>query len=857
MKRKIYNICQCVLALMFMVAILSLNFQNIILLLISLLLLLFFKKNSAFFVKINGKVMVFVLGLVELFLGLYFLITNSAMISPTLFINIIAMMLSLLIIFIIFKKNTNHAITTYAVIVSSLTFIVCFKNNMNFLPLLFAPIMPAANYLLSKIRNQKLSTKKFYLFNLTNFGIFAVFLIYCLATGNLEITVLNIMLVIYIITYYYFVKILAAILYYPAKKIVIGKSFFTKYLKNPNIKKVSAVIPNYNYAHYLHARILSIVSQTYPVYELIILDDCSTDNSKDVITKEIAWLAKDYPHIIVKFIPNKTNSGNVFKQWQKAFELSTGDYLWICEADDLCSKYFLNAVMLGFNDDATVLSYAESKAIDEYGKTFKKDLRDWIDIFNTNHWNRDYIEDGNNELKYFLATNNTIANVSGVVFKKDSNIDFIKYLNEAQKYTLAGDWYFYSKVLLNKKISYVASSLNYHRIHSSSVTSTTDNFVHYKEILSIQKSISQDVKIPKEMQSRIEERNANLRQNFCISADELYYDSIDLEKLIKSIKIKDDVLLSIIIPVYNVEKYLEKCLKSVFRNLPIKTEVIIINDGSPDNSEEIIKKYAKKYKEIKYIKKDNGGLSSVKNVGLQEATGKYIIFLDSDDYVSSNMYNTMLKKIIDTDADLVYCDVLMVYENNTTRYVKMQNANYNEPLLQILDNNLMAASWNKMVKRKLYNNLKFPEGLNNEDVAISPQLFLKAKKIEYIPSPFYKYVQRSGSIQNSGFNEKRFVIFDTAKICFDAIKNYDAKSQEMVIGTIINHQILAILIYLILPIKDKNIKRKYIEIFCQKFNELGINVLNNDYVSLYIKQHNMPKLITYISNNDIKSIENL
>lgn len=855
MKRKIYNICQCFLAVMFIMAVLFLNPANVIGILMNLLLLLFFKKNSAFFAKTSNKIMLVLLGVVEFTLGVLCIIKNYMILSPILFLNIIAMMLSLLIVFTIFKKNTNHAVTIFASITSLIVFIMVFNNNLNFLPLLFVFLMPVANYLLAKTRNDKLSAKKFYLINLVILGFFIIFISWCVINKNLEINLINLMLIICTVSYYYFVKIMAAVLYYPMKKIVIGKSFFTKYIKTNDIRKVTAVIPNYNYAHYMHERILSIVNQTYPIYELIILDDCSTDNSAEVIKQEMEWLAANYPNIIVKFLPNKVNSGNVFKQWQKAFELSTGEYLWICEADDLCSKYFLNAVMRGFNDDATVLSYSESKAINEYGKTFKKNLRDWIDIFNTNHWNRDYIEDGNDELKYYLATNNTIANVSGVVFKKDSKIDFIKYLNEAQKYTLAGDWYFYSKVLLNKKISYVASSLNYHRIHSSSVTSTTDNFVHYKEILSIQKSISKDVKIPKEMQKRIEERNANLRRNFCISKDELYYDSIDLKNLIKSKNINDEILLSIIIPVYNVEKYLEKCLKSVFKNLPIKTEVIIINDGSPDNSEEMIKKYIKKHKEIKYIKKDNGGLSSVKNVGLKEAKGKYIIFLDSDDYVSSNMYSTMLKKIIDTDADLVYCDVLMIYENNTVQYVKMQNTNYSEPLMQILDNNLMAASWNKIVKRKLYDNLEFPEGLNNEDVAVSPQLFLKAKKIEYIPSPFYKYVQRSGSIQNSGFNEKRFVIFDTAKICFEAVKTCDSKSYEMIIGTIINHQILAILIYLIMPIKNKEMKRKYIEMFCEKFNELGIDVTNNYYVCEYLKQHNMDNLIVYLYNNDIKNIE--
>lgn len=283
-------------------------------------------------------------------------------------------------------------------------------------------------------------------------------------------------------------------------------------------------------------------------------------------------------------------------------------------------------------------------------------------------------------------------------------------------------------LLLKGKISYVRNSFNYHRIHNSSVTSTTDNFTHYKEVIKIQNSISNDVNISAPMLKRIENRDSTLRRDLCISDDEIYYDTISLNKLLREKNIEDEILLSIIIPVYNVEKYIKKCLNSIFKDFPIKTEVIIINDGSPDNSEKIINEFRKKYKEIVYIKKENGGLSSVKNMGLKLARGKYIIFLDSDDYVSSNMYNTMLKKIIDTDSDLIYCDVLMTYEDNTVKYVTMKNWQRNDSLMQILDGNLMAASWNKMVKKELYNELKFPEGLNNEDIAVSPQLFLRAKK---------------------------------------------------------------------------------------------------------------------------------
>lgn len=857
MKKQTKSILNIVLAFIFVITFIWTNKINVIIILLSLLFLILFKKLNNSLLNIKNKPMFYFLNFVELFfLGIIMALFGTKL-SFSLILNIIAMLFSIATIFLIFKKKTNHSVTVYTVLLTSMILLSCFINGINMPILIIAPIIPMTSYIANKLKEGKSSKKLKLIIACIGYVLLILGMIYYMANSSLHFNISNFKLLIVLCTYYFYVKNLGKLLYYRFNYIFINHGYLKKFITAENIKNVTAVIPNYNYAHYLHQRILSIVTQTYPVTELIILDDCSKDNSIEVIKHEIVWLEEEYPNIDVKFIPNKTNSGNVFKQWQKAFELSNGAYLWICEADDLCSKYFLNSVMRGFDNDKVVLSYAESKAIDEYGKVFKKDLRDWIDIFKTGHWNNDYIENGNHELKYFLVTNNTIANVSGVVFKKTKKIDFIKYLTEAQKYTLAGDWYFYSKVLLNNNISYVADSLNYHRIHSSSVTSTTDNFIHYKEILSIQNSISKDVKIPKDMQDRVEQRNANLRRNFCISKDELYYDKIDLKKLVESKNINDEILLSIIIPVYNVEKYLQKCLKSVFKNLPIKTEVIIINDGSPDNSEEIIKDFAAKYNEILYIKKENGGLSSVKNMGLKQAKGKYVIFLDSDDYVSSNMYDTMLKKIIDTDSDIVYCDVLMTYEDNTVKYVKMQNDMYKDQLMQILDNNLMAASWNKIVKRELYNGLIFPEGLNNEDVAVSPQIFLRANNIEYIPSPFYKYVQRSGSIQNSGFNEKRFVVFDTANICFNAIKDYSYIEQEKVIGAIINHQILAILIYLIIPIKDENLKRKYIEMFCEKFNNLNIDISINHYVYDYLHYHKMEKLIDYINKCDISAIERI
>lgn len=633
------------------------------------------------------------------------------------------------------------------------------------------------------------------------------------------------------------------------------KHLMHRKVKNP--KKVSVVIPNYNYENYIIERIDSVLKQTYPIYELIILDDKSTDNSIEVIKNKLEKVKKEYPDLIVKFLPNKTNSGNVFKQWNKTFEKSTGDYLWIAEADDSCSNYFLENIMKPFDDEKVIMSYCESLTMDENNKILMRDLRKWIDLFNTKKWNESFIENGKKYAENYICINNTIANVSSLVFKKINKINYSKYLKEAEKYKLAGDWYFYEKILKYGSIAYNKYSLNYHRMHSNSVTLTTKREKEYKEIISIQNDIIKNYNVPKYILDRVKQRNKTFKLNYEISDKVIELSKYDLKTLIKNKKIKDDILLSIIIPVYNTEPYIEKCLNSVLKNIPTKTELIIVNDGSPDNSDKIINDFVKKYpKIIRYYKKKNGGLSNTKNFGLSKAKGKYIGFIDSDDYINSDMYINMLKEALLTNSDIVYCDVEMIYENGDTRVVSSKNYEQKDELLQILDTPLMAASWSKIVKADLFNGIDYPDGYNNEDVAVSPVLFARSKKTSHIDAPFYKYLQRSGSIQNSGFDEKRFVMFYTSKLCFDRIKNLNRKQKEMIKGTIYTNQLLALLIYPISDIKDKNERINLIKLFCSNMNEFK-DFDKNKYVKEYLNDLNLIELLEFIKNNDYKKIDKI
>ncbi|MBQ6147574.1 glycosyltransferase family 2 protein [Candidatus Saccharibacteria bacterium] len=254
-------------------------------------------------------------------------------------------------------------------------------------------------------------------------------------------------------------------------------------------KKVSVILPNYNYEKYLSRRIKSILSQTYPLYELIILDDASSDNSVKKIKSLLPKIKEKYPNLKVKFLVNEKNTGKPIKQWQKGFELATGNYIWIAEADDLSSRRFLEEMMKPFSDEKVVLSYSESKIINKFGVILAPNFRFSRDKEKTGRYQKSYIKDGKKEIEEIMAIRCSIPNVSAVVFYNTPKIPYQKYLEEASSFSQAGDWYFYSKVLNHGKISYNKKSLNSFRVHHGSRTAESKKLeTSYREILKLHQS---------------------------------------------------------------------------------------------------------------------------------------------------------------------------------------------------------------------------------------------------------------------------------------------------------------------------------------------------------------------------------
>jgi len=258
----------------------------------------------------------------------------------------------------------------------------------------------------------------------------------------------------------------------------------------PELKKVSVVVPNYNYEQYMPSRLTSIFDQTYPIFETLVLDDCSKDDSVTVIGD----VAKDAVRTI-ELIENETNSGNVFHQWKKGMKASRGDYVWIAEADDLAEPEFIARSLETFNDN-TALSFTNSKQIDTKDDVLAEDYNYYYRRVEESLFENDFRLEGEDFIKRAMSIRNVIMNVSSVLWNRailDESLDEIG--DKLYDLSLVGDWRIYLEALGKKgrSIAYIADSLNVHRRHEGGVTQSLDVQAHLKEIEGIHDLIAKMV----------------------------------------------------------------------------------------------------------------------------------------------------------------------------------------------------------------------------------------------------------------------------------------------------------------------------------------------------------------------------
>ncbi len=235
-----------------------------------------------------------------------------------------------------------------------------------------------------------------------------------------------------------------------------------------------------------------------------------------------------------------------------------------------------------------------------------------------------------------------------------------------------------------------------------------------------------------------------------------------------------DEKICVIVPVYNVEKYVKKCIESIMAQSYSNIEVIIVDDGSTDNSLDICIKTSKEDKRVKVVSKQNGGLSDARNYGMKFCTCKLITFVDSDDYISNDYIKNLYELMIKYNADISCTNYIKIigdiFLDKKIKYNYEKVFNSQNAIIDVLyQKNIANSTWGKLYKYELFNNVLFPKGKLCEDLGTFYKLFEKSSIIAYSSLQDYYYLQRETSIMGSKFNEKKIDGLNFAK---DIYKKY-------------------------------------------------------------------------------------
>lgn len=242
-------------------------------------------------------------------------------------------------------------------------------------------------------------------------------------------------------------------------------------------------------------------------------------------------------------------------------------------------------------------------------------------------------------------------------------------------------------------------------------------------------------------------------------------------------------MISVIVPVYKVEKYLSRCVDSILAQTYSDLEIILVDDGSPDRCGEICDEYAKKDARIRVIHKANGGLSDARNAGIEAATGEFICFIDSDDYIDTSMLMRLTQLQQQYDADIACCGVCDVYEGGhyTVKPDSRTMCYTGKEALEdtLAGRNMVVSACNKLIRMKTLGEHRFLVGKIYEDAFFMPKLILDAKCVAVTTEPLYFYWHRKGSITTVSFEKKHMDIIAAYEETYDFVMKYCPELEEV------------------------------------------------------------------------------
>ena len=280
-------------------------------------------------------------------------------------------------------------------------------------------------------------------------------------------------------------------------------------------------------------------------------------------------------------------------------------------------------------------------------------------------------------------------------------------------------------------------------------------------------------------------------------------------------------LVSVIVPIYNVEKYLDRCVKSIIEQTYKHLEIILVDDGSPDNCPKMCDEWAKKDSRIVVLHKTNGGLSSARNAGIKIAKGTYLSFVDSDDYIKNDMIESMVTTMYNYSSDLSCCGRYIVHDNGKieNKFIgnQIQLLSSQEATCAMFDGTIVGEpAWDKVYKKELFDDICFPEGEINEDIGIMPLIFNKANNIVHIPEAYYYYCKNGASITRSGYSNKKSIVLKH----LDQIENIVLDLYPNIINNFYAFKAKYSLSMLYLILENRIVKNTFINDYKSYYNNL-------------------------------------
>ena len=509
---------------------------------------------------------------------------------------------------------------------------------------------------------------------------------------------------------------------------------------------ISIVIPVYNAEKYLEQCLNSIKDQTYKNFEVILVNDGSIDHSESI--------CMDFVKVDTRFKYFTKVNGGASSARNFGLDHVTGDFITFIDADDWVDENHLEVLINNIKDNNSDMAVSSIKKFDMSNNFhFRMYSNQEKYLLNYNKLNR---EEFLVILPKLILANNSYKIAVSKLFKKE----LVSDIRFDESIIYGGDLEFFFKLYLNiNSISYIDEVTYVYRLHDESSSSKFGQ-LHMKQELAIYKKMYERIEesgLPTIHYVNTLKNLLDYRKDYLDNRD-LYNEYVEfLEKIEKKITYPKD-LISIIVPIYNVSPYLRLCLESIEKQTCSHFEVLLINDGSRDNSKDICLEFVERDKRFKYIEQQNSGLSAARNTGILNATGEFITFIDGDDLIESNYLEELYHTALKNDSEIVVGSYKKFNEEDYNYYIHVfdyREEHYKhreliENIAQLERRGIeFETSWGILFHRRLFENVLFPVGKKIEDTRTNYKLYMESCKTSYIHKDLYIYRIRKGSLINS------------------------------------------------------------------------------------------------------------